>query len=384
MEYNDKHIEVISGLIAKRWFGDLTDAEQSLLEDWKREHAANEELYNRWMAEIPLIDEYREFNAVDPEESKINLRNYIQEKARGHKIRAIAWYLSTACVLLVLTFSLLFWGETGSGNHVARIEPAIPFITFGDGTVIPVDSAFSIHQEDNVFVKKNDITSLAYTLKDTCILAKNTKNTVHVPKGTELDITLSDGTRVWLNADSKITFPVAFTGNLREVEVSGEVYFAVARDTLHPFRVITPLQTIEVLGTEFNINAYPDGKNTYTTLVSGSVKVIANNEEKILVPGEQSVVSEDYFLLREVRIKNITSWRQGMFVFEDLTIGEILSMLSRWYEFNVFYQNQKVQEIQLRGTIPRYESFEKIFRVLEGTKEVKFEIKGDNITVMEY
>ena len=147
--------------------------------------------------------------------------------------------------------------------------------------------------------------------------------------------------------------------------------------------VVVEKQTVEVLGTEFNVDAYPEEKNTYTTLVSGKVKVDTDGQTVILDPGMQSVVNDEKMYTRKVNVAEVISWRNGMFVLENHTLEEIMSKLARWYDFTVFYQNMSLKEATFKGKIPRYASFESVLNILEKTGEVKFNVKNQIVTVYQ-
>lgn len=176
---------------------------------------------------------------------------------------------------------------------------------------------------------------------------------------------------------------MAFGSEERVVELEGEGFFKVSKDASRPFRVKTKSQVVEVLGTEFNVDAYPDGGYVYTTLVEGKVKVDAEGKSLELVPGMQSVVGGQEMYSRKVNTEDVVSWKNGMFVLEDKSLEEIMSKLVRWYDFNIFYQNQAVKEITFKGKIPRYASFESILDILERTGEVKFRVSGQTVTVYQ-
>ena len=206
---------------------------------------------------------------------------------------------------------------------------------------------------------------------------------VEAPLGSRTKLYLPDGTLVWLNAGSRMTYSQGFGVDNRMIELEGEGYFEVTRDETRPFRVVVEKQTVEVLGTEFNVDAYPEEKNTYTTLVSGKVKVDTDGQTVILDPGMQSVVNDEKMYTRKVNVAEVISWRNGMFVLENHTLEEIMSKLARWYDFTVFYQNMSLKEATFKGKIPRYASFESVLNILEKTGEVKFNVKNQIVTVYQ-
>ena len=196
---------------------------------------------------------------------------------------------------------------------------------------------------------------------------------------------LGDGTRVWLNADSKLKFPVSFTGKERRVYLEGEGYIDVARDTARPFIVETREQSIRVLGTAFNVYAHEGERMTYTTLARGSVQVKDKKTGKsvALHPGEQLCldVADRGMVVREVDVRKECAWKDGMFVFNGQTLEQIMLKLSRWYNVTVFYQNEEAKKIVFKGNLPRYGDFQTMLSILEKSSEVKFSEKNRVITV---
>ena len=179
---------------------------------------------------------------------------------------------------------------------------------------------------------------------------------------------LPDNSIVWLNADSKLRFPLTFSGKERRVFASGELYFQVAKDSLSPFRIeVEGLYEVEVLGTEFNVRAYSDLPSA-TTLVDGRVLI----REK----GKHGEV-----VVREVDVAPYIAWKQGYFLFEDERLEDILNELARWYDVNVFFENSSVREERFSVDMPRHESFEEVLRLIEQTRSIQIEIEGNNVFV---
>lgn len=206
-------------------------------------------------------------------------------------------------------------------------------------------------------------------------------NELIVPMGGECFVVLEDSSRVWMNAGSRLRYPSRFTGEERGVELEGEAYFEVEHEEGRPFRVEVGGELVEVLGTAFDVKAYP-GERRYTTLVSGRVKVRSDEgEEVVLAPGEQRVADENGWRVETVDVEKVTSWRMGMFVLEDQTLEEVMDQLGRWYSFTVFYRNEGLKEVVFKGKVPRYTTFEEILRVLEKTGGIHFGVEGSTVTV---
>ncbi|HMH32820.1 MAG TPA: FecR domain-containing protein, partial [Puia sp.] len=197
----------------------------------------------------------------------------------------------------------------------------------------------------------------------------------------QFQLILPDGTKVWLNAASRIKYPVAFSGNQRQVEISGEVYFEVTKDATKPFKVKTGETMVEVLGTHFNINDYPEEGDVKTTLLEGSVKVSGGGVSKQIIPGQQAVISgQGIRIIPEVDVTSIVAWKNGRTLFKDATIPQIMGMISRWYDVDVEYAGT-IPDKTLNGGIPRTATLNQLIKVLE-TYGVHIKKEGKKIIVM--
>jgi putative anti-sigma factor len=212
-------------------------------------------------------------------------------------------------------------------------------------------------------------------------LAEVKYNTLIVPRGGEFSLELADGTRVWLNAGSRLRYPVVFTGEERRVEMDGEVYFEVVKNQGKPFIVAVNGVDIRVLGTSFNVSAYQE--DVVTTLVEGKVQLKRGDEQVVLSPNQQAIWSDDKFKVKQVDARNYVLWKEGIFYFEDVDLERILDDMARWYNVNIFYMNPTLKKMKFSVEIRRYGDINEILRRIEQTKRVKFEIKDRTINVYE-
>jgi transmembrane sensor len=192
-------------------------------------------------------------------------------------------------------------------------------------------------------------------------------NTMSTPKGRQFNLVLPDGSKVWLNAASSIRYPIVFTGKESRVEITGEAYFEVARNTSMPFRVKTNIETeIEVLGTHFNINSYENETSINTTLLEGSVRVKNNQGTIVLKPGQQaqSVTAEKIKLLQQVDVDKVMAWKNGYFNFQDANLQEVMRQLERWYDIEVVYE-KGIPELEFFGKMGKDLSLAAVLRGLE-------------------
>ncbi|SFC19324.1 ferric-dicitrate binding protein FerR, regulates iron transport through sigma-19 [Parapedobacter composti] len=209
--------------------------------------------------------------------------------------------------------------------------------------------------------------------------------TLATPKGGTYRVTLSDGTTVWLNAASTLTYPSRFYGSERRVTVEGEAYFAVAEDPQRPFIVASRHQELAVVGTEFNINAYPDENTITTTLVTGKVSVSLNGAAtgqpaQLLTPGKQSILQQGRFSIQEVATDQYTAWRDGRFHFDGKTLPQVMRELSRWYNIKVAYEG-RIPAIEFYGGIRRNHNLATVMSLLE-TNGIRYRLTPDTTLIL--
>lgn len=260
-------------------------------------------------------------------------------------------------------------------------------LTLSDGSKISLADAVNgaITKEAGTIITKTSNGQLIYAGTngriDENVIAYNTITT---PKGGQYHITLVDGTRVWLNAASSLRYPTIFNGEKREVQLSGEAYFEVARNPNMPFRIMSNGQVTEVLGTHFNINSYPDEPGTTTTLLEGSIRVLNPKSDAavLLKPGQQSSSDDS----GKIKISNVNpdqfvAWKDGKFIFTNANIESIMRQVSRWYNVEIQYKGNASKE-KFEGRTSRFTNVGELLEILELTDHVQFEIEGRRIIVM--
>ena len=208
-------------------------------------------------------------------------------------------------------------------------------------------------------------------------------HTLLIPRGGEFHMELADGTQVWLNSESKLTYPARFTGGTREVAMEGEVCFQVAKNEAQPFIVRTGGIAVKVLGTVFNVDAYPDNGRIATTLVEGKVEACFGKGHVVMEPGMQVAYDKakrraDYFPVEAMRF---ISWKDGYYDFEDMTLGELMRIFTRWYDVKVQFADPALQNLQFSGKLRRYDKVADLFKQLEYTGDVLFDVKGKNVMI---
>ena len=270
-------------------------------------------------------------------------------------------------------------------------------LTLANGAQIILDSATNgaLTQQGNTKIIKLDNGQLSYNSVNGSSSSPKTGeilyNTVSTPRGGQYQVVLADGSKVWLNAASSLRFPTSFTGNAREVTLTGEGYFEVTHDDAKPFKVLANGVEIKVLGTHFNINAYKDEPTIKTTLLEGSVKVGIGAASKTIRPGEQAQIeSHDNSLNPKIMVQPVdvdatVAWKNGRFIFHGNNILSVMRQLARWYDVEVSYEGNVTDE-EFVGVInrSRYENISEILDMLEKTRTVSFAISGHHVTVMPF
>ncbi|TGV03614.1 FecR family protein [Flavivirga rizhaonensis] len=264
--------------------------------------------------------------------------------------------------------------ETGTDKATLILEDGSK-VALEKGTTYQTSNANSNGEEIVYSTKAKAIKDMMY-------------NTLAIPRGGQFHIQLSDGTKVWLNSESQLKYPVAFVkGETRQVElVYGEAYFDVSPSTEHngaKFKVFHKEQEIEVLGTEFNIKAYKDEAHIYTTLIEGSVAVNTQYSNKTLVPGEQSVLNtqNNTIAISEVDTYNEISWKDGIFRFQGKRLEDLMKVLARWYDMEVIFEKEAHKNIKFKGVLKKSQSIEEVMSIIESTSINNYAINNKTITI---
>ncbi|NLR82515.1 FecR family protein [Chitinophaga eiseniae] len=383
----------ISQLIEKYLDGTITPAEEKTLMDWYQHR-------NQTDAEWPS-------DTVDEEETVrlrmlVRLHQQMEVPIAAPKTsRRIVYYLSAAASVIVLLGIAAYFiyprlhpapkpaaiaqvtGDIGPGGNKAILT-----LDNGDKVVLEDAKNGMISQQGNAAVNKTDSANLLYNNIATEGTTAVVYNTVSTPYGGQYQVTLQDGTKVWLNAGSSLRFPTTFPGNERQVQLSGEAYFEVAKDKAKPFLVTVNTtadksMTVQVLGTHFNINAYPDEQHHITTLLEGAVKINYGEANGLLVPGKEAVLHKvsGKMDIKEADTEEAVAWKNGYFLFNNDKIENIMRQISRWYNVEITYQGD-VSKKAIGGSLSRYKNVSEILRMLELTGAVHFKTEGRRITVM--
>jgi len=347
-----------------------------------------------------------ELNALEEENFKA-IQFKISRSEKEHKQIPFYRYAAAILAMLFICGSLyLSLNKNIKPNFLSKQKTidVLPggdkaILTLGNGSKVILDDQTdsNISEENGLKISKTKNGQLIYTIINKPQTVSVAYNTIETPKGGQYQIILPDGTKVWLNAASSLTYPEVFVGDIRKVKLKGEAYFEVTSvkqkgtNKKMAFIVTTSPafgyehgQDVEVLGTHFNINGYMDDRTIKTTLLEGSVKVSSSSSVKILKPGDQSILGIDnnFSLLHNVDTDDETAWKNGQFRFSNAALGNILSQLERWYDIKIDYTN--VPKKRYNGMVPRKANLSQVLTMLELTGNIKFKIEeGRQLKVID-
>ncbi|WP_321348502.1 FecR domain-containing protein [uncultured Draconibacterium sp.] len=393
MNTRQENITKIPEIILKKISREATNEELQLLDDWLSESEQNRALYQKLLSRKNLALMEKEYQKIDNDAAWEKILDKIETKkktpvrqlfGKALKYAAIlAIPLAVASYLLISNFS-----EEDSSLTFAEMEKQISelkesSLITDEGEVVLLQSEKneSIVEVDGTQIHHKDST-LLYD-KEEKKIEEVKYNSLVTPRSKVYNLVLADGTKVWLNASSAIKYPVSFVGDIRKVYLTGEAYFEVTHNAKKTFIVSTNEMDIEVLGTSFNVMAYPEDQTVETTLVSGKVKVRTDNSKMLLEPGTQAKLDKETRLLdkNETNTDLFTSWRFGKYIFEYENLEGVMSKLSRWYDVDVTFADAKKKDLHFSGTLFKYNDINETLHIIELTSNVRFENTENSITV---
>jgi ferric-dicitrate binding protein FerR (iron transport regulator) len=379
-------------LIARHLSGELTEEETGELRLWAAAHTDNQLLLNRITDEGELekeLDRWRNINATEGYEKWVlNAR----ARRRGKIWRLTGWSVAASLLIAVAVFSLTRKADQHTPQTLVDViasQTVLPgrntaVLTLANGQVILLDSAGNgeLAKQGNVRLVKRDSGSLSYQMSGNNKSEAVAYNTLTTPRAGQYQLTLPDGSHVWLNNVSSLRYPTSFIGKDRTVELTGEAYFEIAKDVTKPFLVKVKDQTIEVLGTSFNIMAYPEEGSPQTTLLTGMVRVKAGGSSVKLRPDEQAQINEAGKLkvLKNVPSQEIVSWKDGVFYFGRASFAAVMRQLARWYNVDVIYKG-KVPDMEFGGKIDRSLPLNELLKFLD-KNQIHFRLEGHDLIVL--
>ena len=389
--------DTILPLLYKQLQGALTDEESHMLAAWlsanPRNQAFLDDLNNDQSLQEQLwLHQPANWAMVEAAiTSKLQNRISAAQPA-GRMVKMKRWYWMAASVLLLLGIGSWLWFRSGANNNqdsIASTTPAIiepgkngAILTLANGKQVVLDSlgnGLVAEQEGAEAILKDG--RLVYNEAKDAAAAVTAYNTMSTPKGRQFQITLPDGTRVWLNAESSIRYPTQFNDRERVVNVTGEIYFEVAKDATKPFFVSIDKSTrVAVLGTGFNVNAYANEPSVNMTLVEGKISVVVNDNQVMLTPGKQAQVLSDNVNVISVDTDKIIAWKSGLFNLNNLSFAAIMRQIERWYDIHVVYENG-VPNVPMMGEISRDVPLQGLLKNLE-RMGMKYRLEGRKLIVL--
>lgn len=388
-------VERISELIVRQLEGRLSELEKAELQQWVGESAEKKTLLNNINDSQYVREELQKFYGYQPDEGWQKIQSFLAiapEQKRLSRIKKSYWLAAATVAGLAIGSALWLMYFPSGEKHPAQASSASytdiaapsaskAMIILQDGSRVVLDSLNpgTLAATKYTNIQKTTDGSIVYqpdAESDTALFF----NTLINPRGSRtVQLTLRDGTRVWLNVDSEIKYPVSFTGQKRKVEVYGEAYFEVAPDKQHPFEVTTGSTTVQVTGTHFNVNAYKDEALVNITLLEGAVQVNGKDQKVNLHPGEQAQVGKSIQLKKQVNTEAVMAWKNGLFSFQGTDIHTIMRQLSRWYDIDVEFTDT-IRE-NFYGDISRDNPLSTALDMLESTGSIHFKTKGKTIKI---
>jgi transmembrane sensor len=379
---------IIAALIRKEILsGELSTEEKTLLQEWLSV-PENEEYYRKAVNLETLQSKERFYKTVNTDlafkrfKEKIDLKEAplrsLFDYRKVMKYAAILVFL--AGVLSVFYFLNTDVIKQDQNVVVKNIKGKYnnPTLVLADGTIVFLEpKKEKIASKNGVISNVNHV--LVYDAESIKGMAPGGENTLLVPVGGLYAVKLSDGTKIWLNSKSSLKYPVKFNEKSREVTLIGEAYFEVSKNPHNPFTVKTKSGNVTVLGTHFNISAYPEDKKFETTLAEGKVKIseiskAGAKEAVVLKPGQQARVQNGNIKVAEVDPTGYSAWKDGKFYFENENLKSILTKMMRWYNFNVKFEEKTLEQIKFTGIVLKDEPIDQFLDIISKTSNVKYKI----------
>jgi ferric-dicitrate binding protein FerR (iron transport regulator) len=380
----------LNHLIAKYLAGQCTPSEKQEVERWYDQYDAGDKKYRNDDTEEMQASAERSFE-------KLSKRLSLSTSIRGNQIRpirpVIKVWLAAASILLMISFGSYFLfrqrakPQLTANQQSSTIKPGSnkAILTLPGGKQINLTDAGSgvLAKAGGISITKSANGQLTYTSARQDAPANAGKieyNTLTTPRGGQFQVILPDGSRVWLNSASSIIYPTAFTGKTRAVKLQGEAYFEVAKNKQKPFIVIANNVDVKVLGTNFNVTAYSDDAAITTTLLEGSVRLSKGSSSALLTPGLQGVAlhNQNSISTQKANMEQVMAWKEGYFVFDDLSIKEVMKIVSRWYDVEVNFRGS-VENKKFGGTISRYKNITELLDNMSQSGGIHYQIEGRRI-----
>ncbi|MBO9620787.1 MAG: FecR domain-containing protein [Niabella sp.] len=387
----------IAVLILKRLRRQLNEEERVQLEEWRNLSEVNRQKYQELTDFYAIQLKLKNYGEAEEWAGQFRLPELLgkapaSKPGRSNSMFSRTGWLAAASIIALLGLGIYFYTVNNRQQQptAKNISGDIPapatnraMITLADGSKVYLDGIGSgqLAQQGNIRLVKLGNGEIAYQTATGKVLKEPQSNTLTNPRGSKvIDMQLSDGSHVWLNAGSAITYPVAFTGNERKVELKGEGYFEVAKDKTKKFIVSSKGVTTEVLGTHFNVNAYSNEPETKVTLLEGSVRAGNNNNTVVIKPGQQAVANNGSVKVNaSPNLDQVMAWKNGYFSFDGLTLKQAMTQLERWYDIDVVYE-EGVADEGLMGKMTRGITLNELMDVLQKLG-VHYQLEGRKLII---
>lgn len=372
--------------ILKKIDATLNEEEKNTFNSWYHESEEHRIYFNR-----VKVNYLKGLDVVDIEEGWSQVSSKIIKKKKRY-----TYFKYVAMVAILLTIGSLWFARTETNNDQVPKQSRVAFddtievgsdkatLTLEDGSKITLEKG----ENYETGVASSNGEELVYN--NTQAFPKKTvpNNVLTIPRGGQFFVVLSDGTKIWVNSETQLKYPITFEEDeSREVElIYGEAYFEVSPSSQHEgtnFIVHTEDQDVEVLGTEFNVKAYKGDSTLLTTLVDGKILIDNGSSSLNLTPGHQSILRRNskQFSIAAVDIYDEVSWKNGFFSFKDRSLEDIMKVLSRWYDVEVVFQNEHIKQLMFNGVFRKTQQIDEILSIIKGTNEVNYSINKKTITM---
>ena len=374
-----KIYERLSDLLYKDLLGMTSKEEKQELDSLCEEYGVKEMDRDKIVARLQGTDDF---------DGREAYRKFKILKKNARKTFRIGWWVSTAVSIVVLC--IIGWWMNNKPEQINKVEPVVAevicpgqscaVITLADGKQVSLEENIQELEESDGTILRSESGTLVYKANLYNETAEVMYNTVTIPRGGEYCLELADGTKVWLNAETELRFPVNFSDKTRDVYLKGEAYFEVSKNKEKPFLVQVDDMSVKVYGTEFNVNTY---NKIETVLVTGSVGMNQGGKEVLLKPNQKGVFDQvsGKITVADVDVLAYVSWKNGDFIFRNESLNSIMDKLSRWYGLEVLYQDAGLQDVRLSGNLKRYKDVRELFVSFEKISDARFKVQGNKVIV---
>lgn len=388
-EFKDSSLFEISDLIGEYLGGELSSEQQARLDEWLNDDEGNRVLFESICSKATINSKFKSYKDNDSYSAYLRFAARRKTQQTYYFIRIVG---TVAAVLALLFAGMLLLNKPMEVDHLAQLDteaveeiekasPNKPILKKYTGEEVVIDSSGYIaeYADENLTAQLEEQAQSKSNLE-------TVYNEMFVPSKCDFYFTMNDGTKVWMNANSSVRYPVLFAKNERTIYVSGEVYLEVFEDASRPFYVEMEGMRVAVLGTSFNVRAYPNESSQFVTLVEGKVKATIQTRDYNLTPGKQLTHVTDLngingVSIATVNVDDITAWKRGYYVFKKSSLLEVASTLQNWYDMDIVFNTQQSREIKYTGVIYKDEPIEAFVNRLRAVSSVRCVIKENKLYI---